>query len=36
MWDPFVAVEEKVTIIALKIFPWKVHMDAKGLISQII
>jgi hypothetical protein len=31
-----VAVEEKVTIKALKIFAWEVYVDAKGLVSQII
>jgi len=33
---PFVAVEEKVTIRVLKIFPWEVYIDAKGLISKIL
>jgi len=33
---PFVAVEEKVTIVVLKIFPWEVYMHAKGLISKTL
>jgi hypothetical protein len=32
----FVAVEEKVTIIVLKIFPRTVYMDTKELISKIL
>jgi hypothetical protein len=33
---PFVAVEEKVAITVLKIFPRRIYMDAKGLISKIL